>query len=248
MMVVVSTPFAVSIRNLAAFLANAEKFNGRTNQARKVNKYSLTLFVNKTANQDLVQNLMTVNGAGMSLSGYHPFAMLDGRKFLLHSATMRNGNPSTSSEDYCLSSSSSPPLQRGRYSMGDISHPIFHRDQPPSATVGMAGGMDSLQYHVRTIELLEHSNGVNRLLCRLECVHNTNWSASYKFLALDVYSICQAMEIILQANHNNNMKADCQNGKNMPQIEIIDEEVQTRFKFIDMELPTLKSYCVNIHI
>ncbi len=53
MMAVVSTPFAVSIRNLAAFLANVEKFNGRTNQVRKAINYCLTLFV---THQDLIRN------------------------------------------------------------------------------------------------------------------------------------------------------------------------------------------------
>ena len=132
MMAVVSTPFAVSIRNLAAFLANVEKFNGRTNQVRKAINYCHTLFVkNKNTHQDLIRNLMTVNGAGMSLSGYHPFAMLDGRKFLFHSATMQNGHSSNSSRDNC-SSSTLYPVQHGRYSMADISHPIFQRDQPPA--------------------------------------------------------------------------------------------------------------------
>ena len=35
MMAVESTPFAVSIRNLTAFLENTEKFNGRINQVEE---------------------------------------------------------------------------------------------------------------------------------------------------------------------------------------------------------------------
>lgn len=161
--------------------------------------------------QDLIRLLMTVNGAGMMLSGYHPYAMRNGRQCLLHSSTMMYSSQSTSS---CSQ-------QQGRYSVSDVSHSIFQRQyQPIHVTAGM--GIDSWQYRVRTIELLEHLDGVNGLACRLECVHHTNWAANYRFLALDVYRICQAIEMQQADTTNNSTKGEsCQNAENMPQIDIL---------------------------
>jgi hypothetical protein len=67
---------------------------------------------------------------------------------------------------------------------------------------------------VRVVELLPHPLGVRGMIVLLEFVHNRRWSAIQRFVALDAYKVCLAIQAAGQVPH-----------ALLSHIEIFDEQV-----------------------
>jgi len=85
---------------------------------------------------------------------------------------------------------------------------------------------------MRVVELIEHPAGDNGLVLLVEFVHSRCWSENTRFVVLEVYDLCQALNPIYTASgHVDSLEDDKAAEKSAAivktsqQIHILDEKV-----------------------